>query len=240
MNAALPPPGWRSESRRKKVFALINSARLPDFVAGENPARAFIDYVAQVLPQYPNDYGRCILAQAQYDPHFHKLQDIPWVKLFQAIITLVLSGLESRSRDERIYLPPGHPSYTFTPYEPEPELLTATPAGERDESFNRSSSRKRKAIEPEIVSSRFEEIESVPLDTSRAAADDLRRRVAAQSRLLDASERWLAALAANAPGASDEPSAFNVDVDAQLAALSAHAAAERASEARLRALLDTF
>jgi len=240
VNAALPPPGWRSESRRKKVFALINSARLPDFVAGENPARAFIDYVAQVLPQYPNDYGRCILDQAQYDPHFHKLQDIPWVKLFQAIITLVLSGLESRSRDERIYLPPGHPSYTFTPYEPEPELLTATPAGERDESFNRSSSRKRKAIEPEIVSSRFEEIESVPLDTSRAAADDLRRRVAAQSRLLDASERWLAALAANAPGASDEPSAFNVDVDAQLAALSAHAAAERASEARLRALLDTF
>ncbi|OUS42610.1 SAC3/GANP family protein [Ostreococcus tauri] len=232
VDTALPPPGWRSEARRRKVINLLNSVRLPDFIVGENPAHAFIEYVAKVLPQYPDEYGRCMLAQVQYDPHFHKREDVPWVSLFQSLITLLLSGLESRSRDERIYLPPGHPSYTHIPYEPEPELLTTTPAS----APSQSTSRKRKLDEPDSRPStnQIVELDSVPLDPSRAAADDLRRRVAAQSRMLDASERWLAAVASNAPGTTDDPSAYD-DIDTIIPSL---LAAERAAEARLRALLD--
>ena len=59
VNAALPPPGWRSASRRAKVINALRSVRLPEFEAGDKPARAFIEYVAKVLPDYPDEYGRC-------------------------------------------------------------------------------------------------------------------------------------------------------------------------------------
>jgi hypothetical protein len=244
VNAALPPPGWRSKSRRTKVLDLLHSVRLPDFEAGEKPVRAFIDYVAAVLPHYPKDYGQCLLAQARYDPHFHKLQDIPWVTLFQTLITLLLSGLESQSRDACIYLPPGHPSYDFTPYEPEPELLaerasSKTPTEAFDDATNRK--RKHEALATAIPeASRFEEIDSAPLDNVRAVLDDLRRDVDAHARFADASERWLAALATNTPGTAEDPESFADagESDAHLTAFNASVAAERAAEARLRLLLD--
>jgi hypothetical protein len=244
VNAALPPPGWRSKSRRAKVFDLLRSVRLPDFEAGEKPVRAFIDYVAALLPHYPKDYGQCLLAQARYDPHFHKLRDIPWVTLFQTLITLLLSGLESKSRDVCIYLPPGHPSYDFTPYEPEPELLDVRASSKAStDAFDDVTNRKRKheaVSSPVPETKRFEEIDSAPLDNARAVLDELRRDVKAHARFADASERWLAALATNTPGTTADVDAFLSagESDVHLTAFHASIAAERAAEARLRRLLD--
>ena len=242
VNAALPPPGWRSASRRAKVINALRSVRLPEFEAGDKPARAFIEYVAKVLPDYPDEYGRCMLSQARYDPHFHKLEDIPWIALFQSLITLLLSGLESRTRSECIYLPPGHPSYDFIPYEPEPELLThagAPPAA--SPSRENPENRKRKHtddVEDALENARFDEVGSEPLDEERVALDALNQNIRAQTRHLDASERWLAALATNTPGTAHAPDAFLGDADVHLSEFHAQLAAERAAEARLRSLLN--
>ena len=242
VNAALPPPGWRSASRRAKVINALHSVRLPEFEAGDKPARAFIEYVAKVLPDYPDEYGRCMLSQARYDPHFHKLEDIPWIALFQSLITLLLSGLESRTRSECIYLPPGHPSYDFIPYEPEPELLThagAPPAA--SPSRENPENRKRKHtddVEDALENARFDEVGSEPLDEERVALDALNQNIRAQTRHLDASERWLAALATNTPGTAHAPDAFLGDADIHLSEFHAQLAAERAAEARLRSLLN--
>jgi hypothetical protein len=241
VNAALPPPGWRSAPRRAKVINALRSVRLPEFKPGDESARAFIDYVAKVLPDYPDEYGRCMLSQARYDPHFHKLDNIPWIALFQSLITLLLSGLESRTRNECIYLPPGHPSYDFTPYEPEPELLTRAGAPPPATPREAPENRKRKHtddVEDDSENARFDELGSEPLDDERVALDALNQRIGAQTRHLDASERWLAALATNTPGTAHAPDAFLGDVDVHLSEFHAQLAAERAAEARLRSLLN--
>ena len=254
VNAALPPPGWRSSDKRTKMLNMLHSARLPSFDAGDMPARAFIDYVAKVLPGYPKEYGRCMLAQAQYDPHFHSLDDVPWVALFQSLITLILSGLESRTRGECIYLPPGHPTYTFTPYEPEPELLASAhcpstlPHADAYASPTKSTKRKRKHIDTGAAAActnadRFEDLESIPLDLTRAATDAMKRDVERHTRVAEASERWLAAVATNTPGASIiAPGVGIIDtdvsnIDASLAEFNAASIAERDAERRLRKLL---
>jgi len=254
VNAALPPPGWRSSDKRNKMLNTLHSARLPPFDAGDMPARAFIDYIAKVLPKYPKEYGRCMLAQAQYDPHFHSLNDVPWVALFQSLITLILSGLESRTRGECIYLPPGHPAYTFTPYEPEPELLASAhrpstpPRADADASPAKSTKRKRKHTDTDAAAAsanadRFEDLESIPLDPSRATTDAIKRDVERHARVAEASERWLAAVATNTPGASTIAPGVGINVidasniDVNLAEFNAVSIAERDAERRLRNLL---
>jgi len=244
VNAALPPPGWRSEEKRAKILEAIRAVRLPPLDMTDTPARAFIDYINTVLPSYPSEYGRCMLAQARYDPHFHKLENIPWIALFQSLITMLLNRLEGLTKGECIYLPPGHPSYTFTPYEPEPELLAnvCSPDTPPHEEFASPTSRKRKhndTIEENAVE-RFEEIESAPLDSIRATMDALKRNIQAQSARAEASERWLAALATNTPGTLDIPDAYGSDVDVQLAQFNAQLAEERATEARLRNMLGSL
>jgi len=244
VNAALPPPGWRSEEKRAKVINALRSVRLPPFATTDTPARAFIDYINKVLPSYPPEYGRCMLAQARYDPHFHKVEDIPWIALFQSLITMLLNRLEGITKGECIYLPPGHPSYVFTPYEPEPELLTSAEVRTPDTpplDDLCSPPRKRKITETTTEPSvRFEELESAPADGVRAVMEELKRNIKAQSVRVDASERWLAALASDAPGTLDVPDAFVADVDVHLARFHAQLAEERATDARLRAMLGSL
>ena len=157
---------------------------------------------------------------------------------------MLLNRLEGSTKGECIYLPPGHPSYTFTPYEPEPELLAnvCSPDTPPHEEFASPASRKRKhddTIEENAVE-RFEEIESAPLDSIRATMDALKRNIKAQSARAEASERWLAALATNTPGTLDIPDAYGPDVDVQLAQFNAQLAEERATEARLRNMLGSL
>ena len=191
-----------------------------------------------------------MLAQAQYDPHFHSLDDVPWVALFQSLITLILSGLESRTRGECIYLPPGHPVYTFTPYEPEPELLASAhrpstpPRAAADASPAKSTKRKRMHTDTDDANvDRFEDLESIPLDPSRAATDAIKRDVERHARVAEASERWLAAVATNTPGASTIAPGVGINVtdasniDVNLAEFNAASLAERDAERRLRNLL---
>jgi hypothetical protein len=101
--------------------------------------------------------------------------------------------------------------------------------------------RKRKHtddVEDDSENARFDELGSEPLDDERVALDALNQRIGAQTRHLDASERWLAALATNTPGTAHAPDAFLGDVDVHLSEFHAQLAAERAAEARLRSLLN--